>query len=435
MIKLPIKKLLLPSGLLCALLFFLPFERIPSLDVAGITLRINIFIGLALILVTGFKHWSRPGLLTVEKLGLFMLLVFFVSALQAMNLGRSLSVIGFTIFVVLLALAIARSFTVSDLHRMQKWLIAGALVVCGFAFYQFFGDIMQLPHWATGLRPFYTIEVFSFPRVQAASLEPLYFANYLLLPLALSLALAIYMSFPLWIIALFYTCFFLTVSRGGIVAALLLTLLFIGIGIIKKRGGQVIKIVAALFGGAAMAYVMIVLLIPQLGNLRTSLGSKVEAPIGSKVAKTYQKQATNYEYKDTGSDRARTRAVALELFQREPILGVGPGNFGREAKKLRPYYSEAQTVNNLPLELLAETGLAGAAAFVLFAAALLWKALTVLRKLADGPIKVWLVASFLFLIAAFLQYQTFSTLYIIHIWAAVGVILGLIRLSRANEKA
>ena len=40
-----------PIRLACLLVFFLPFERIPSINVAGVDVRINTFIGLLAIML------------------------------------------------------------------------------------------------------------------------------------------------------------------------------------------------------------------------------------------------------------------------------------------------------------------------------------------------------------------------------------------------
>ena len=109
-------------------------------------------------------------------------------------------------------------------------------------------------------------------------------------------------------------------------------------------------------------------------------------------------------------------------------LGVGPGNFGQAAYLEDPHnFPNAMAiVNNEPIELLTETGVLGLAAFGLFVVSLgrlYW------LRLRGGDLSselgVWLLALGGTLLAIAVQYQTFSTLYITHIWVAIGLLVGV----------
>jgi O-Antigen ligase len=56
--------------------------------------------------------------------------------------------------------------------------------------------------------------------------------------------------------------------------------------------------------------------------------------------------------------------VALHLFSGAPILGIGAGNFGRRYDALRTFVKHSEYTHNLPLRVLSETGVVGAALFV-----------------------------------------------------------------------
>src|SRR5690606_676717 len=77
---------------------------------------------------------------------------------------------------------------------------------------------------------------------------------------------------------------------------------------------------------------------------------------------------------------------ALDMARAEPWLGVGFGNY-------EPAYPDFALINwpfalghahNYYLNILAETGVLGTAAYLLLWAAILWQTLRVLRRL-DGP--------------------------------------------------
>lgn len=84
-------------------------------------------------------------------------------------------------------------------------------------------------------------------------------------------------------------------------------------------------------------------------------------------------------------------------------------------------------VNNETLELLSETGVIGLAAFLLFL-------IVLFRENTDHhaddaePIRTACIAALLGMLA---QYQTFSTLYIMHVWFTIGLLLASSKPSRA----
>src|SRR3990167_2012814 len=140
--------------------FFLPFERLGSLEFSGLTVRVS-----QLLIIVTFFSWLANGLLRkkiqLPRNELFwfitvFLSVNFLSLLNAVNLKRSLIVFFYTVFtlsVVLIVPLIIRNK--KTMEQVIRALLAGFVVVCIFGIYQFLGDMVGLPQTLTGLRDIY----------------------------------------------------------------------------------------------------------------------------------------------------------------------------------------------------------------------------------------------------------------------------------------
>lgn len=64
--------------------------------------------------------------------------------------------------------------------------------------------------------------------------------------------------------------------------------------------------------------------------------------------------------------------VALDLFVKAPVLGVGAGNFGREYDRFRRFQKHSQYTHNLTLRVLGENGIPGLVLFALTIFGLAW---------------------------------------------------------------
>ena len=102
-----------------------------------------------------------------------------------------------------------------------------------------------------------------------------------------------------------------------------------------------------------------------------------------------------------------------------PIFGTGTGSFGVLTKDAEDKIGYG-TVNNEYLEILSENGLVGLALFLSF---LIAYALEYKKRLADTDSKTKLMYAGLIIgiLAIFLQYNFFSTLYIIYIWVFLAL--------------
>lgn len=419
--------------LFCGILAALPLERLPSLDVAGSTVRISQVLGVLLIVVAVPRLWSNKS--DWFKAPWLFLALFngasFISAAASQNPRHSLKVACFIAFVSLLAYVISLVF---DPKKWKQYLVFGAVGVVGsclFGLYQFIGDLAGLPSWLTGLRPEYAKGgIFSFPRIQSTALEPLYFSNYLLVPLAIAAVCQAFLNSRKAGLITFLTLLTITLglSRGAQVAASFIVLTVIGVAAWKRRIRPALGVAATAIASIGVG----LLLIGFASLLYDSTGGKEHTAAGN--VKAFTKQASNLDQGESAEGRALTRRLAFNAASENPWLGLGPGNFGAYAVEKRPdkFTSPRTIVNNEPLELSAENGLIGLAAMLLFAAFALRKSLRAAlthKKAAAAPI-LWAVM--LGLAAIAMQYQLFSTLYITHIWVATGLLLGLARTTRAQ---
>ncbi|MFH1425999.1 MAG: O-antigen ligase family protein [Candidatus Kerfeldbacteria bacterium] len=400
--------------------FFIPFERLGSYDIAGVTVRPSQVTALLVIISVvlynlGRKKFPLPRIPIALPLALFVIIQLF-GLLNAPNLERSVMVTGFTIFTFFIGIMIP--FVVKKkevVERMLQFFFFSMLLVTLFGLYQFVGDIIGLPPEITGLRELYTKEILGFPRVQSTALEPLYFANYLLVPLSvlLSLFLARDRSMKSWmVIGLFglgLVNLVLTVARGGYIgfaasALVLLAYYFFQLKLFTWRN---------LFYAAAAGIAGIVL---------------VTQVIGFDVISTQFLGHVSGVFEGASfSERVDMFSVAEEAWRQHPVVGIGSGSFG-PFESWHPLVVPEQgwrIVNNEYLELLAENGTLGFAAMVAVFLVVIIRSVKALTVKADPYIKTVLVAFFAAFVGILVQYNTFSILYIVHIWFVIGMLIAL----------
>ncbi|MFA6954231.1 MAG: O-antigen ligase family protein, partial [Patescibacteria group bacterium] len=126
-------------------------------------------------------------------------------------------------------------------------------------------------------------------------------------------------------------------------------------------------------------------------------------------------------------ERVATFDTAKQAFQEQPWVGIGPGQFGPYAS-INPFYEPKEgwkIVNNLTLELLAETGILGFLAIVTTFIIIFWRSLKALKAGPSNWLRALLIGSTAALLGILVQYQTFSILYIMHVWVAIGFLLSI----------
>lgn len=400
------------------IIFLLPFERIGSITAGGTTIRPSQVIALVL-LVAWMVRSAWRGKLNWQPMPLIWPLLIFVgvSALgltHAENVGRGLMVFAFTVFTLLVGMLIPQVITTEAHARRALYILSiTTFLVTAFGLYQFLGDLAGLPTSLTGLRDLYTKAVLGFPRVQSTALEPLYFANFLLLPLSLLTAQLFgkvrtsgVLGIPLLFLA--GVSFVLTVARGGYLgfaAALAVIFAFSWRNVLHP--GRILA-----FVGTSMVVGLLALQLLQGGTDGLS-------------AQKFTAHITNIFTGASYEERVATFGTAKRAFAEQPYIGVGPGQFGPYAST-NPNVTPKdgwKIVNNLPLELLAETGALG---FGAIAVAFLILFLRSARAVVAAPspvMRALLVGGTAAVFGMLVQYQTFSILYIMHVWVAIGLVI------------
>lgn len=400
------------------LTFFLPFERIGSIDVVGVTIRISQVVAI-LTVVTWCVRGLWLGSFKFRPYPLLLPLAGFVAVAclaitNAPNLQRSVLVTTFTLFTIGVSVilpSIIRHTT--QVEKLIGILLVSMAVVCVFGIYQFLGDSAGLSTSLTGLRPQYTKDILGFPRIQSTALEPLYFANYLLLPLSITIGLWLSRSSrfkPLWLLSLVLlggVNFILTVSRGGYIA-LAATLGILAVVYIKQllRPRILIPILLSLIIAGGVAYRFL--------NLTEQL-------------ETYTTHVTNIFSGASYEERVETYTIAERIWLQHPWIGIGPGSFGPYAAN-HPLITPSEgfkIVNNEYIELLAETGILGLTFIIIMLVMLLVRSWKAIRKTTNPLLRTVMIALVAAMIGILVQYNTFSVLYIMHIWFTIGLMVSI----------
>ncbi len=169
-----------------AIVLSLPFERVPSLAVGGVNIRVSqilVLVGFYCMAILLLKSDSQLIKLKINNF-FYWLTAFWVALLPslffAINGSRQIQVL------IATALVFGATFLIvnflEDVILAAKWLIVVMTSVGIFGIFQFVADFVGVPYSITLLREQYTKRVFGFARVHATALEPLYWGGMLLFP-------------------------------------------------------------------------------------------------------------------------------------------------------------------------------------------------------------------------------------------------------------
>ena len=426
--------------LLGFLVLSLPFERIPSFIVFEVTIRTSLIIG-ALVITRAIYLLITKKVQIKKSLQYYLLLAFVVWIMliipESINIKRAIQVVGYDIFVILLAVSVSVIYKKEYLKYLLSLLLGVTIFVSAFAFYQFFGDIIGIPYVYTGLAERYTSGLFGFPRVQGFSLEPLYFGSFMLIPTMLLFTFTALKQHEVTsskntkiLLFVFSTVIFITVARGafyGFIAGIFVVVLITSI----KRLASAKALIAAIA-------ILIIAFIASL--LIVNYGSKIPLDVtksfGKKGGSAFTQQLLTTGLEGSGDERAIARRQAIQLLQENKfaiVVGIGPGQFGPYVSGNTPSPSGWTIVNNLTLELLLELGIIGLGILLIFFISIVIKGLGVLRTNKINIESSACLGLMAFLASQAVQYQGFSTLYVVHIWVALGVLLGIIRNTKKYE--
>jgi len=411
----------------------LPFERVPSLDIGGVTLRFNqlaavIVIAVAILALVFDRRQIRlyPALLPL--LGFFLLTMWTTPA--AANVARAASVFVFVLLMAITSLMIPQVVTDKS-HVKQLGILFTVLAafVSLFALFQFFGEMIGLPERLTFIREGYGKEVFGFPRVHAFSAEPLYFANFLFLPLGAMVGLlltrqdVVPRTWLLGSLGATLLVFLLALSRGAFIAAVPFTIMIVIFFL--RRFLTVPNILGILLGLLLVGATV-------WGILGIVSPEARERYLGHA---TLQDVLVTREG-ESAFGRLTTFERAVEIWGRSPVWGVGLGNYGPSVAQDPLTVPEHgwDIVNNQYLESLTETGIVGLGLLLLFWGLVVLRSFIAFYKTRDLLVRAFLGGLTAAFVATLVQYNFFSTLYIMHIWVAIGLLVALQNIALAPER-
>ena len=432
----------LENKLIALVALTLPLERLPTMKLGGLTMKLSMLFGVILIVLVVIQQW-RTKQLRVQGRGEWLLLGFItwcvVSLVWVPDMSQAPILVVLLTYVVLLAMAIRRSLRASSLRLMVVALLAGAVGTCVFGLYQFIGDYSGLPALLTGMRPEYSWQHFGFPRVHSTLLEPLFLSAYLLLPIAIVLTYILrgtrYARLLFGLLGLFVGADILTLSRGGLIALGLLIALSIGLTRQRRTRSvprrQVLSLAGVLVVGAGLSLALVGMLNRKGTDTDVTYGSQGLTTWWQHLSNTkITPDATNTANRDSVYDRDQSRRRASADLMSSPsrlLFGYGPGQYRVAATAAMGGITAA---NVLVIDIVLYHGLVGLGLVAGAVITIVWQALRRLRT--ASPLAVAVLA---YLGAISVQSFTFSSLFITHLWFAIGVLwwLGAQSVRRAGN--
>ncbi|MDQ5913619.1 MAG: hypothetical protein QG623_238 [Patescibacteria group bacterium] len=432
--------------LLLALVFVLPLERIPSFDVAGLTVKLSILVGTLLVGLEAprllrsfkFKEFRKSFVIAPLLFFAFSLLSLIWSESTTFGLKSNL-ILGFNVAAFYAVYSVVRNCRGRTyLNLTYKTLIVSALLVIGFGFWQWFGDLLGLSSNFTGIREEYTAERLGLPRMHSTLLEPLYFGLYLLLPLGLLWAdrtgkfiKSIYSRFG--IITLIYMAILLSLARGAIVASVFIGLIGLAYNFTELKERLKLKDLAKLALGGVLALVLLVGLTSVIGKQGTDEDHLYEKGFSTIVGhlETIKPWGSKEDEADQNSINSRDEAredawVVVESSPENILVGVGAGQHGLS---LVPEKGFEATSNFMLLDVWVEYGLVGLLMIIFFLGAILRNSFSrsYLKKLSlSEHEKVFVIGIGIYLLGFLIQSITFGELTITHLWVVSALATSLV---------
>lgn len=429
--------------LVLALVFVLPLERIPSFDVAGLTIKLSLLFGILLVVLEAprfFRDFRFKNSFIIAPL--LFLAFSFLSLIWSESTTfwfKSNLILGFNVAVFYTVYSVARNCkSRAFLSLVYKTLIVSALLVIGFGFWQWIGDLVGLSSTLTGIREEYTSERLGLPRMHSTLLEPLYFGLYLLLPLGLLWAdktgkfiKSIYTRFGS--ISLIYIAILLSLARGAIVASAFIGLIGLVYNFKELKERLKLKDLGKLALGGVLALVLLVGLTSVLGKQGTDEDHLYEKGFSTIVGhlETIKPWGSNEDEADQNSINSRDDAredawEAVTSSSMNLVLGVGAGQYGLS---LVPEKGLEATSNFMLLDVWVEYGLVGLLIIIFFLVAILRKSFSksCLKKLSlSEHEKVFVIGIGIYLLGFLIQSITFGELTITHLWVVSALATSLV---------
>ena len=425
-----------------------------AIDIGGTVRLTYLFTVLALLVaLQQRKLWKLP-----RELAVWLLLTFLAYALVStvftfwIDFSAPIEAAGFrltpfrcivqsgqlVVMVMAFYLTVNYLTSVERVHRLFRLVFWSTAFVTLYVIYDFAAAFFDLPffsviydtsYYAGGAadNPSFRFGGISLPRPRSTLGEPLDLTIFLLFGIPFSIAALSSEKNRLsrWLknglVGLEILLFFVANSRSSLVALLVILLLSILIGGRAFRRGL-------LLWGVGI-YLIIALAIFPLAGGDFSLFSPFSFYQERLQSITYLAAALEGDPTARGQiGRGYTRQI--EVFQENPILGVGLGNY--------PFYYSSggsevvlAATFSMYLRLLTELGLLGTSLFFLFVARILWLLFLVIRRLRDPSMLSFARAAFLAIVGVMIARVGLDGLTTdSYMWVMLAAGLAIAQLSR-----
>lgn len=389
----------------------IPFSHFPffSLDeLIGCAGKIPVHTGhilaVILIFIAAIRMIAKIGNIKIGAIGKAVLLIivaYFISLIgvyQAyQNFTRYLQSLINMLLFAMLYFAFTNSVTRQDtiIKIFKIWIIISLLVGL-YGFYQLIGYfIPSLPLIpGTAIIPYGGI-----PRVSSILKEPVPFIAYLAYPIIFMLVLlAEKQRFPfktvkanVLALSMLVTSFFLAFTMTGLIYLLIFSLLYFVSNLISSRGRlQKILLIVSLI----LAFFLIV-------GVSTDFGQMFQSRLSSALTITDSSTIA----------RVQTISIAWQEFLEHPLLGIGAGNFPSfTATGIFPgeVHYEIRYADSMFFNVLAEMGIVGVIAIVLFFGTMLRALRKVIRLNKSNDLNLHISRGLYFMLLTYM----FSTLFL-----------------------
>lgn len=324
---------------------------------------------------------------------------------------------------------VSKFTTKVDIGLFEKTTLIMAGLLVAFGYFQFFGDVIGIPPTITALLSQYrSFTTFPFPRVHSLSLEPLYFSNYLLLPLSILIIRLRQKNTTkrqwqygiLFVVSL--ALLISSVSRSAILGLIVSGLIYL---IAIRKDTAYIKHIAMLF---AVSLILV-------SGLVYSVKVLPKIQFKSKANQAFSIFGTHITNLNEGSAKTRYELwpKAIELVKQHPVLGVGL-NGSRGA--LHPdevstkKYDALQPLNNDYLMVVVEQGLLGILAFIPLLFIVFKIIFETIRRNYKNPSAPYVLT----IIAVAVQINSFGGLSLLRTWVVFGMLIASWRLNQESKK-
>ena len=413
------------------LVWSLPFEYFPKLEIAGSSLRVSqvlVILGVYFILILIFKKDRELLGHRIHWVSIFPIIFWFLASPSWLFITDFKRFLVYFVATNLVfgAMVILANFGTNIWQRLKELsLILGGCAV--FGLYQFVGDMLGLPSFLTGLREQYTKIVFGVPRVQGTAIEPLYFAGMLLL------AMIIFWFWNLNRLSNLEKIDDNSPNKNNINLIKILsgiTLLSFILTISKGTFAVLVLILPALFVASCWHFVYFQNLVHRfwIVSLTSCLSLVMLMSVFVDPVKVFGEVGQNFVETIAGTsasavERSRFINEAVVSLPNNAILGIGMGQYadyvGSNLGNINTEESKA-IVNNVYLEVWLENGFLAFGWFLL----MLFLPLILLFKQLDQNLTInsaTILILIFSLVAYYLQWTLFSPIFIMPIFILLGM--------------